>query len=286
MRPVEDILSHPRFPEIRLRKIEATLATYGVDAFPGRLSAAAGRVVLISLLMGFIESDAPNAPQPTPTRLKELMARFDLYSPRQVDALLSRLVQTGYVDVVVHPRDGRVRLLRPLNPLADWYWSYLDVYYQALQALFPAPGFDLIIGRERAFLPFIARAGSEPQALAGAMKMLTRDPAVVQFQARGGGKLLLYAILQLHARAPDREIRELDLVPFGRVLGRSRSHMRNLIALAVETGFLSPVGGRQQGFQPTPALIATMDQFIADTFRSSEMAYRRAEAAFRAAKPE
>ena len=276
-RPAEEILAHPLFQEVRKRHIVNTLETCAIRNFPGSFAIDAWRVILLGQIIGMAGDDVEGGATATPTELKRRMATYGLYSARQIDAYLSRLIQTGYLEVAVHHKDRRVRLLRPLQPLVDWYWSFLEVYHLSYQTLFPDPGFELISRRQEAFLPFMARVGADRIAMANSMDLLGRDPDLAVFFSRGSGTMVLYVALFLSLEDPDRELREMDFVAYAEDFGRSRSHIRNLIELAVEKGFLRETGRRPQTLQVTPRLRETMDRYIADTIRTSERTYRRAE---------
>ncbi|WP_058636239.1 hypothetical protein [Aureimonas ureilytica] len=280
LRSAEEALHHPLFPEVRAALNRGTLDLYTTQNFPGGFAVDAWRVILLGQIMGLDGDDIEGGTAATPTELKQRMATYGLYSARQIDAYLSRLIQTGHLEVVVHPRDRRVRLLRPLPPLVYWHWCFVKLYCDACHALFPKENFDLILRREDKFLPFVARIGAGKIAMATAMELLMRDPDLAAFFGRGGATLVLHAAMHETSADPTRPLRESDLVSYAEMFGRSRSHMRNLIALAIEKGFFEEVGRRPQTLRVTPRLIETLSRYLADTIRSSERTYRRAERAY------
>lgn len=284
LRPAREVLENPRFPAVRERQIRETLRVYGVTVFPGRFSVDAWRVILIGQILGMAGQDIDGGSTATPTELKRRMSFYGLFSARQIDVYLNRLVETGYLDVAVNPADRRMRLLRPLPPLMDWYWSYLDLYYHSCQALFPERSFDLVTRQEADFAPFLARVGADARSMATAMQILGRDPSLAAFFSRGSATVLLYAALHTEASRPEHIMREADLLAYSGEFGRSRSHVRNLIALAIEHGFIEEIGPRRQTLRVTDRLRTTMDHFMADTIRSSEVSYRRAERQYLASR--
>ena len=284
LRLPEDILQNPRFPAVRERQLRMTLQVYASSVFPGRLSVDAWRVLLIGHILGMACEDIDGGCTATPTELKRRMALHGLIGPRQIDVYLNRLVATGDLEIAVNPADRRMRLLRPLPPLVNWYWSFLDIYQASYSALFPERTFDLIPRREASFLPFMARVGVDDRCMANVMTALTRDPVLAAFSARGGASLLLDAALLLESQRSDQGLREADLLAYGIEFGRSRSHTRNLITLAIESGFIEESGRRRQLLRTTERLRTTMDHYIADTIRMSENTYRRAERQYLASR--
>ena len=284
LRPAREVLENPRFPAARKRQIRETLRLYSVNVFPGRLSVDAWRVLLIGHILGMACEDMSGGDAATPTELKRRMGLHGLIGPRQIDVYLNRLVATGDLEIAVNPADRRMRLLRALPPLVNWYWSFLDIYQASYSTLFPERNFDLIPRREASFLPFMARVGGDERCMTEVMNALTRDPVLAAFLARGGASLVLYAALLLESQRPDQGLREADLLAYGIEFGRSRSHMRNLITLAIESGFIEETGRRRQLLRTTERLRATMDRYIADTIRMSENTYRRAERQYLASR--
>ena len=282
-RPVEDILLHKDFVAVRNRQIAGTLALYDLQRFPGGYAVDPWRVLLLGQIMGMVSIERDGPTTATPTELKQRMTTYGLYSPRQIDAYLSRLVQTGDLEVSVSSQDRRMRLLRPLPPLVDWYWSFLNLYHSSYRDLFPERSFNLIEHRDAGFLPFMARVGADKLSSTNSIALMTRDPAFTVFYARSSGSLIFHVALNLQIHHPGRAIREGDLLAHMARFGCSRSHLRNLIGLAIETGFFEENGSRRQDLRLTERLIATMNHYIADTIRASEWTYRRAERQYRKA---
>ena len=280
LRSAEEVMRHPLFLEVRATLNQGTLDLYTTQSFPGGFAVDAWRVILLGHIMGMAGNDIEGGTTATPTELKQRMAVYGLYSARQIDAYLSRLIQTGQVEIVVHPRDRRVRLLRPLPPLLDWYWSFVGLYCNAYHRLFPEHNFDLLRQRHGEFLPFMARVGADKISMASSMEIMMRDPDLAAFFSRGSASLVLHAALGISRADPQRELRETAILAYAEMFGRSRSHIRNIIDLAIEKGFFQESGRRPQTLRVTPKLIETQSHFLADTIRLSERTYRRAERAY------
>ena len=280
LRTAEELLRHPLFPKVRAELNRGTVDLYTTQRFPGGFAVDAWRVILLGQIVGLAGADIEGGTTATPTELKQRMASYGLYSARQIDAYLSRLIQTGHLEVVVPPGDRRMRLLRPLPPLIDWYWCFLELYCIAYQRLFPDRNFDLVLRRDDGFLPFMACLGADRISMTIAMELLMRDPDLAAFFSRGSASLVLHAALIMNDEHPGREMREADFLVLSDRLGRSRSHIRNIIALAIEKGFFEEVRRRPQTLRITPRLVETMRRYLADTIRASELTYRRAERAY------
>src|SRR3954471_13947608 len=103
-----EILAHPRFAAARSAFVDAVLALHEGDQFSSRLLVETMRQVVFNLIVSLhLRHDpADRSTWPTPQRLKEEVRTFGLASPRRVDALVARLIQTGYVESRVSELDG------------------------------------------------------------------------------------------------------------------------------------------------------------------------------------
>ncbi|WAJ26397.1 hypothetical protein [Antarcticirhabdus aurantiaca] len=239
------------------------------------------RTVLIGIISRSLGVAGDRHSVLTPTRLKERMEAFGLYSARQVDAYLARLVATGFIEITPHPDDRRVRAIRPLEPLGLWHAAMLDLYFHPLQLLFPNPAFDLILKRDVEFLPVLGRISTDEEALATARLVLGHDPDYTALISRGSGGLLVNAVLKHLSDTGRAEMEEATIVALGTAIGRSRSHLRNLLTAAIEAGFMERAGAKGQVLRILPRLVTTAERFFADSLRTYEYTFGRAERAYR-----
>src|SRR5260370_1310769 len=119
---LEDILENPRFPDARKLYLDRFLGVYGHDPFLVRLLIESGRFLVYHLA---VVLDAGQDPARRETwftigRLKQQFVASGLgASARQVDHLVARLREVGFLDVVPSDNDRRLRLLDPPADIGD-----------------------------------------------------------------------------------------------------------------------------------------------------------------------
>jgi hypothetical protein len=57
------------------------------------------------------------------------MVQFGLSSPRRVEALVARLVHSGFIEMVPSKEDRRVRILTPTERMIDQDLDWLAAHY-------------------------------------------------------------------------------------------------------------------------------------------------------------
>lgn len=121
-----DILAHPQFPTARAGYVDAVMALYESKPNTIELMLDASRILVFGVTMclwGAYCEDLRDT-WPTVSRLKSVVALFRIASPRQIDHILARLVQTGYVTIAPAVSDGRLRLVLPTPQMIahdqDW----------------------------------------------------------------------------------------------------------------------------------------------------------------------
>src|SRR3546814_1632381 len=93
-------------------------------------------VVIICMEAGYREDDRKT--WPTIGNVKKVLALFGLASPKRVEQLAGRLLQTGFLESRVSARDRRARLLRPTARMMDPEQNLLMTSYGPLAALLSA----------------------------------------------------------------------------------------------------------------------------------------------------
>ena len=130
-RSSDEILDHPLFVSARAAFVHAVLALYEGDPFLTRLLLEAGRYVTFGNIMclhaRYDETD--RSTWPTMSRLKEAMAQFGLSSSRRIEALVARLVDSGFLEMVASKQDGRVRILTPTERMFTQDMDWLAAHY-------------------------------------------------------------------------------------------------------------------------------------------------------------
>ncbi|MFN3537668.1 MAG: hypothetical protein ACK4Y4_09500, partial [Brevundimonas sp.] len=236
-RSAASILAHPDFPRARETYIRDVLALYGHDPFLNKLLMVAARMVIFSVVIcldaGYRAED--RSTWPTVGSLKKALATFGLASPRRIDQIVGRLIQTGYMESSPSPVDGRVRLLRPTDRTLAHDQDWLLAHYRPLACLFGEAGYELPLARDPAFQQAQRRIATE--FFAESASVLMRNPGIMLFFSREAGILVLMelahaAIDQASTTVP------LSLARLGERLAVSRAHVRQLLQDAEAQGFV------------------------------------------------
>jgi hypothetical protein len=137
----DDILAHPRFAAARTAFVEAVLGLYEGDAFLNRLLLEAARQIIFNMIVSlyFRYDEADRATWPTMQALKKQMTVFGLSSPRRIEDLVARLVQSGYLETLPSQRDGRVRILTPTAKMISLDQDWLTALYRRRRPCFRTP---------------------------------------------------------------------------------------------------------------------------------------------------
>src|ERR1700680_3089312 len=196
-RSSDEILAHPLFVPARAAFVDAVLALYEGDPFLTRLLLEAGRYVTFGNIMclhaRYDETD--RSTWPTMSRLKEAMAQFGLSSSRRIEALVARLVDSGFLEMVTSKQDGRVRILTPTERMFAQDQDWLAAHYLPLQVLFPDPGYRPMIERDRSFQ--MAQRLVSMDFFAKGANTLASHPGIMLFMSRDGGIMILIKLIQM-----------------------------------------------------------------------------------------
>lgn len=112
---LDTLVRHPRLPEARKKYMDAFLNVYERDQGIARLLIEASRFLVFQVMVVLHVSHDPARPETWATmgRLKAALSAYGMASSRQIDAMVSRLRDLGYVEVTRSEEDARVRLVRP-----------------------------------------------------------------------------------------------------------------------------------------------------------------------------
>lgn len=117
---LEEILENPRFPDARKFYLDRFLGVYGHDPFLVRLLIESGRFLVYHLAVVLDAGQDPARRETwfTVGHLKQQIASSGVgASARQVDHLVGRLREVGFLDVVPSDQDRRLRLLKPTEKM-------------------------------------------------------------------------------------------------------------------------------------------------------------------------
>jgi DNA-binding MarR family transcriptional regulator len=273
-RSSDEILAHPRFAPARIAFVDAVLALYEDDPFLTRLLLEAGRYVTFGNIMcmhaRYDETD--RSTWPTTGRLKETMRQFGVSSPRRVEALVARLVHSGFLEMVPAKQDRRVHILTPTERMFDQDLDWLAAHYLPLHVLFPDAGYASMVRRDRSFQ--MAQRLVCMDFLGHGADILESNPGIMLFLARDAGVMILIKLIQMTHDAKDSSETGLSYRDIGARFGVSRTHVRDVLLEAERAGFvqLSSRGG--QLVQLTPAVMQVFDRFTADSMSGHDLMFQ------------
>lgn len=275
-RSVEEILAHPDFPAARALFVAEHAKVYEAGTFPAQLGADIGRVTTLAIIVCLHAAYDPadRATWPTLNRLKDQVARFGFASPRLIDDFVARLGQTGYVAMERQPEDSRVRLLKPTERLLAWDREWIAAHFAPLALLYPDPGYGPPGRRDPAFQA--VHAGAALAAFDAIIAMTWSNLEIVFFLSATSALIILLSFFAMGGADPESRIRESDLAHLAPRFGVSRTHIRNILAVARERGFLIRSGPRNAFIRLTPRWSTAFDRFIADSLAQSDLTYRLA----------
>jgi len=270
----DDILAHPRFAAARTAFVEAVLGLYEGDALLNRLLLEAARQVTFNVIVSlhFRYNEDDRATWPTMRALKEQMTVFGLSSPRRIEDLVARLVQSGYLETLPSQRDGRVRILTPTAKMISLDQDWLTALYRPLQVMFPDPGYSEVIDRDPVFqrtqrLVALGFSGHGSQILAG-------NPDIMLFMNRDAGMTILTKFVQMLDAAGGDAVEKLSYSDIGARFGVSRTHVRALLQDAEQAGLVALSGQGGRLVELKPAVLAAFDRFLADSMSGHDLLHR------------
>ncbi|SDN14183.1 hypothetical protein [Afipia sp. GAS231] len=273
-RSSEEILAHPRFVPARIAFVDAVLALYEGDPFLTRLLLEAGRYVTFGNIMCMHAryDEADRSTWPTSARLKESMLQFGVSSPRRVEALIARLVHSGFLEMVPSKQDRRVRILTPTELMIDQDLDWLAAHYLPLHVLFPDAGYAPIIQRDRSLQ--MAQRLVCMDFLGHGASILASNPGIMLFLGRDAGVMILIKLIQMTHAAGDVSAIGLSYADIGARFGVSRTHVREVLLEAERAGFVLLSGHGGQLVQLTPAVMQVFDRFTADSMSGHDLMFQ------------
>ena len=272
----DEILSHPRFPIARGEFVKRILALYEHKPFLNRLLLEASRAVLPAVIMCLYAryDEADRSTWPTLRLVTDAMAAYRLASASRVEDLVSRLVETGYLEQRVAPQDRRVRILLPTEKLIAQDQDFLVSHHLPLQILFPDPGYAPIMTRDRAFqlkerLVSVDLFASSAQIMAG-------NPVMMLFLGRDAGIMILIKMIEMSGQNRGAEPLKISYSDLGGRFGVSPTHVRKLLEQAekIDLVHLTKAGGRFVELKPQ--LLQAFDRFLADSMSGFDLCYQLA----------
>lgn len=258
----EEIVNHPRLPEARRAYLDSFFDVYAGDPFLVRLLLQAGRFFVFHSAAVLEAAQDPLRRETwfTVAALKQQLAMFGYASERQVDHLVARLREVGFLEQRRAPTDGRVRLLATTDKLRSHHTEWLAAHYMPLATLYPEHDYSPVLSRNRAFHALHCRA-CLPFTPASARLMMTL-PDTLLFFTHAAGPLIQNAVLKAAMDAGDPNA----AVPYMQAADRfgvSRTHVRNLMTAAQSAGLVRIVGRGGHSIEILPRHWASYDRGLA-----------------------
>lgn len=236
------------------------------------------------LVIAHFDWKAGAGPQPTLASLQE-----QTQGGRTLAAFVGIAKVARLINAVPNADDRRQKYLVPSDRivagLRDWLHHHLELAETV--GLMP-PGCAQRLKEDEAYFEAFVRAST--LVIDGVQQAATRFMQWHWFEGRECGQRIAYALLQAHYRAcldhalPVHESRELDITggAIARLLGLSKSHVRNVLNGAEQYGILIHDESRRRMWLTEAFLLEARDQFI-DLLTLMARVHGRAEAALRRA---
>jgi hypothetical protein len=271
---LEEILGNPRFPDARKLYLDRFLGVYGHDPFLVRLLIETGRFLVYHLAVVLDAGQDPDRRETwfTVGRLKQQIAVSGLgASARQVDHLVARLREVGFLDVVPSDNDRRLRILKPTEKMLEHDRDWLAAHYAPLTLLCPQNDYGPVMRRDPAFQVLHRRAAMAFWPLG--MKLLASVPDMMLFFYRAGGHMVLAALLQSALADPDRPHTAVPYADIGDRFGVSRTHVRQLLVAAQDAGLVNLKARGGHRIEILPRLWSSYDRSIAGGMFAHDLVY-------------
>ncbi|WP_338697749.1 hypothetical protein V5279_12655 [Bradyrhizobium sp. 26S5] len=255
----DEILNHPRLPEARRAYLESFVHLYEGDPFLVRLLLEAGRFLVFHCVAVLEAAQDPSRRETwfTVAALKRQLAMFGYASGRQVDHLVARLREVGFIEQHRAPGDGRLRLLASTNKLRTHHTEWLATHFIPLAALYPDHDYSPVLSRNRAFHVLHCGTGFPFNPVAARLMMTLPDTLL--FFTHAAGPLIQNAVLKaaMDAADPAAAVPYIDAADR---FGVSRTHVRNLMASAESAGLVKITGHGGHSILILPRFWASYDR--------------------------
>lgn len=258
----EDIIDHPRLPEARRAYLDSFSTVFEGDPFLIRLLLEAGRFLVFHCAAVLDAAQNPSRRETwfTISALKKQLALFGFASGRQVDHLVRRLRDVGFLEQRQASTDRRVRLLATTEKLLSHHTQWLAAHYAPLATLFPQHDYTPALSLDRAFHALHCRT-CLPFTAVGARLMMAL-PDTMLFFSHSAGPLIVNAVLKAAMDAGD----PFAAVPFIDAtvrFGVSSTHVRTLMQLAQSAGLVRLVGRGGSEIELLPRMWSSFDRGLA-----------------------
>nr|WP_249806319.1 hypothetical protein [Bradyrhizobium sp. 1] len=258
----DEILNHPRLPEARHAYLRHFVRLYEGDPFLVRLLLQAGRFFVFhcAAVIETAQDMSKRETWFTVAALKQQLAIFGYASGRQVDHLVARLREVGFLEQHRAPGDGRVRLLASTPKLRAHHAEWLATNCIPLAMLFPDHDYGPVLSHDRAFHALHCSTSLPFHPVSA--RLLMTLPDTLLFFAHAAGPLIQNAVLKaaMDAADPNAAVPYIDAADR---FGVSRTHVRNLMKDAELAGLVRITGRGGHSIQILPRFWASYDRGLA-----------------------
>lgn len=241
----DEINNHPNLPSARKAYLDSFCALYERDPFLVRLLLQAGRffVFHIAAILDARQDLSRRETWFTVTALKKQLSMFGFASSRQIDHLVGRLCEVGFLVSSRAPTDGRVRLLETTNKLRDHHTAWLATHYLPLSILFPDHDYGPALARDQEFHVVHCHTCLPFHGISARLMMMLL-PETLLFFRHAAGPLIQNALLKAAMDAGELTAAVSHLDAADR-FGVSRTHVQNIIVEAQNAGLVNVVERRR-----------------------------------------
>lgn len=255
----EDILDHPRLVEARRAYLDAFSSVFAGDSFLVRLLLEAGRFFVFHSAAVLDAAQDPSRRETwfTVSALKKELATFGFASGRQVDHLVRRLRDVGFLEQRQALADRRVQLLAATEKLWSHHTKWLAAHYVPLATIFPHHDYSPVLSHDRGFHALHCRT-CLPFTPVSARLMMTL-PDTLLFFTHSAGPLIVNAVLKAAMDSGDL----YAAVPYMQAADRfgvSPTHVRTLMQSAQSAGLVRLVGRGGSKIEILPRFWASYDR--------------------------
>lgn len=263
---VRDLMRHPRFAEACSREIATTIEDYRRSPLVNRIFSDRGQQVM-GMLAQYLHhvtlDDEPDAGL-TVGRFRTLCAQIGIASPGRATAMLNLMRFAGYLRRVPASRDRRRTFLEPTDRLLNYRsgrWRHL---FEAASLIVPEGRLALQLWDQQWFRTALLCAFVE--AYLQGFRFVHYAPELANVLESISGFMVLLQI-ELASESRGRgECSELTISSLASRCGASRTHIRDVLALAATDGLIEPRANPRDAITARPALHEAVHRFYAAAF--------------------
>jgi hypothetical protein len=259
---IDEIVGHPRMAAARQLYVDRFLAIYGDNPFMARLLIETGRFLVFLVAVVLAAGHDPERRETwfTVGRLKREMAAFGLASERQIDHLIGRLCNVGFMTAEAAEADRRVRILKPTEAMLAHDSAWLAAHYAPLTVASRFADYAPVIREDPAYQLAQRRVAIAFLPFSG--KLLASMPDLMLFFNHAAGHVVSASLIQAAMAAHDLRA-AVPYADVGERFGVSRTHVRKIVEEAQSAGLVRLHGRGGHRVEILPRFWASYDHGLA-----------------------